>query len=363
LFLEDTVDKTELLLKELTEANGVSGYEKDVRLIMERRFEAFGSVSRDKLGSIIGIQRGSSETPRILIAAHMDEIGFMVRMVTKEGFIKFVPLGGWPNQHLPAQRVKIQTSSEPVIGVIGTPPPHLLRDKDRNTTPDKKEMFIDIGATSKEEVDETGVRVGDPIIPITDFTILSVKEPTYMAKAFDDRVGCALLVSVMESLADGDHPNTVYGVGTVQEEVGLRGATTSAEVVDPDVAIILDIGPIGDVPGIKPDESSTRLGGGPNLLVYDTRMIPNLKLRDLVIDTARELDIPLQLDTLEFGGYDGGAIHVHKSGVPTVVIALPTRHAHSHNSIIRRDDYDRASTLVSALVRRLDKVAVSGLCD
>ncbi|XUW99809.1 MAG: M42 family metallopeptidase [Dehalogenimonas sp.] len=357
------MDDIERLLKELTEASGVSGYEKDVGLIMERRFAPLGTVSRDRLGSVIGVQKGSSASPRILIAAHMDEIGFMVKMVTKEGFIKFVPLGGWPNQHLPAQRVKIQTSSGPVTGVIGIPPPHLLRDKDRNATPDKKEMFIDIGATSKEEVEASGVRVGDPIIPITDFTVLSVKEPTYMAKAFDDRVGCALLISVMESLADGKHPNSVYGVGTVQEEVGLRGATTSAEIVNPDVAIILDIGPIGDVPGIKPDESVTKLGGGPNLLVYDTRMIPNLKLRDMVMGIAKDLDIPLQLDTLEFGGYDGGAIHLHKSGVPTVVIAIPTRHAHSHNSIIRRKDFDLTSKLVTALVRRLDEATVADLCD
>ena len=357
------MDQIEILLKELTEANGVSGYEKDVRFIMERRFAALGEVFRDKLGSIIGVQKGSSVDPRILIAAHMDEIGFMVKMITKEGFIKFVPLGGWPNQHLPAQRVRIQTFSGAVIGVIGTPPPHLLHDKDRNATPDKKEMFIDIGATSKEEVENAGVRVGDPIVPVTDFTVLAVQEPTYMAKAFDDRVGCALLISVMESLADGNHPNTIYGVGTVQEEVGLRGATTSAEMVDPEVAIILDIGPIGDVPGIKPDESVTRLGGGPNLLVYDTRMIPNLKLRDLVIETAKNLDIPLQLDTLEFGGYDGGAIHLHKSGVPTVVIAIPTRHAHSHNSIIRRNDFNRAMTLVAALVRKLDAATVAGLGD
>jgi endoglucanase len=239
----------------------------------------------------------------------------------------------------------------------------LLPEKERNKTFDKKEMFIDIGATSKEEVEAAGVRVGDPIVPVSDFKVLTVKEPTYMAKAFDDRVGCALLISVMEALVSTDHPNTIYGVGTVQEEVGLRGATTSVEMVSPDVAVILDIGPIGDVPGIKPDESVTRLGGGPNLLVYDTRMIPNLKLRDLVIGTARDLGIPLQLDTLEFGGYDGGAIHLYKTGVPTVVIALPTRHAHSHNSIIRRNDFDRAQTLVTALARRLDSATVAGLCD
>jgi endoglucanase len=357
------MDEIELLLQELTEAGGVSGYEGNIHRIMKRRLSGLGEVSSDKLGSLICSQQGAAAAPRILLAAHMDEIGFMVKLITKDGFIKFVPLGGWPNQHLPAQRVRIETSAGSMVGVIGTPPQHLLPEKERNKTFDKKEMFIDIGATSQVEVEATGVRVGDPIIPESDFTVLSVKQPTYMAKAFDDRVGCALLIAVMEALANGDHPNTIYGVGTVQEEVGLRGAATSVEMVAPDVAIILDIGPIGDVPGIKPDESGTKLGGGPNLLVYDTRMIPNLKLRDLVIDTAKELDIPLQLDTLEFGGYDGGIIHLYKSGVPTVVIALPTRHAHSHNSIIRRNDFDRALLLVTALTRRLDSNVVAGLCD
>ncbi|TFG46373.1 MAG: M42 family peptidase, partial [Dehalococcoidia bacterium] len=286
------MDQIELLLQGLTEIGGVPGYEGDICRIMKRHLHEFGEVSSDKLGSVICIQKGSMAAPQIMMAAHMDEIGFMVKLITQDGFIKFVPLGGWPNQHLPAQRVRIETSSGPVIGVIGTPPPHLLTEKERNKTFDKKEMYIDIGATSKAEVEAAGVKVGDPIVPVSEFIVLSVKPPTYMAKAFDDRIGCAMLISAMESLAREDHPNTVFGVGTVQEEVGLRGAATSVELVAPDVAIILDIGPIGDVPGIKPDESVTRLGGGPNLVVYDTRMIPNLKLRDLVIDTAKDLDIP-----------------------------------------------------------------------
>jgi endoglucanase len=356
------MDKIEKLLKELTEASGVSGYEGGVAVIMEKHLAELGEISRDKTGSLICRQQGAAKAPRVMIAAHMDEIGFMVKLITKEGFIKFLPLGGWPNQHLPAQRVRIETVGGPVFGVIGMPPAHLLPDKERNKTFDKKEMYIDIGATSKEDVEAAGVRIGDPVIPVSQFTVLSVRQPTYMAKAFDNRSGCALMIETMKALAGQAHPNTVYGVGTVQEEVGLRGAATSVEAVKPDVAIILDIGPIGDVPGIKPDESATKLGGGPNLVVFDTRMIPNLKLRDLVIDTAKTLDIPLQLDTLEFGGYDGGVIHLHGSGVPTIVVALPTRHAHSHNSIIRRDDFDRAVLLVTALIKRLDAKTVAGLC-
>ena len=357
------LDKIELLIKELTEANGVPGYEGAVGRMIERHLSALGEVSRDKLGSVVCTLEGSAAAPRIMLAAHMDEIGFMVKLITKEGFIKFVPLGGWPNQNLPAQRVRIETAKGAVTGMIGTPPPQFLAAKDREMSFDKKQLFIDIGATSKEEVEAAGVRVGDPIIPVSDFTVLSVPQPTYMAKALDNRIGCALLIDVMEALAREQHPNTVYGVGTAQEEVGTRGAATSVEMAAPDVAIILDIGPIGDVPGIKPDESVTRIGGGPNLVVYDTRMIPNIKLRDLVIETAKNLNIPLQMDVMEYGSYDGGVIHLHKSGVPTVVIALPTRHPHSHNSILRRDDFDRASLLVTALVRNLTGIVVSGLCD
>ena len=355
------LDNIESLLKELTEASGVPGFETAIGRILERRLGPLGEISRDKLGSVVCTLRGSSAGPRIMLAAHMDEIGFMVKLITREGFIKFVPLGGWPDQNLPAQRVRIETAGGPVPGVIATPPFYLLTGKDRGRAFEKKEMFIDIGATSKNEVEEAGVRVGDPIVPVSDFMVLAVSRRTYMAKALDNRIGCALLIAVMEALARVPHANTVYGVGTVQEEVGLRGAYTSVEMVSPDLAIILDIGTIGDTPGIKPDESETRLGGGPNLLTYDARMIPNLKLRDLAIRTAAKLNVPLQMDVMEHGSYDGGIIHLYKTGVPTIVIGIPTRHPHSHNSILRRDDFDKALAVVTALVGDLDGAAVAGL--
>ena len=150
-------------------------------------------------------------------------------------------------------------------------------------------------------------------------------------------------------------------MATVQEEVGLRGATTSVEMVNPDVAIILEVDIPGDVPGIEPEESAIKMGKGPTLLVYDRRMIPNLKLRDLVIETAQELEIPLQFSAIEGGATDGGMIHIHASGVPTVVIGVPTRHIHSHVGIMHRDDYDNALRLVVALIRKLDQSTVQGL--
>jgi len=225
---------------------------------------------------------------------------------------------------------------------------------------EKKDMYIDIGATSEGEVKERGVCPGDPIIPISDFAVLA-NPRTYMAKAWDDRVGCALFIQAIQRLAQEPHPNTVYGVGTVQEEVGLRGAKTSAHAVSPDVAIILEVDIAGDVPGIEPEESAIKLGKGPTLLVYDARMIPNLKLRDLVIETAQELDIPLQFSAMEGGATDGGMIHVHAEGVPAVVLGVPTRHIHSHVGILHRDDYDHALKLVVALIKKLDQTTVQGL--
>jgi putative aminopeptidase FrvX len=355
------MDRIERLLKELTEAGGVSGYEGEVRTIMRRHLEPLGAISQDKLGSLICKKQGTRTAPKILIAGHMDEIGFMVKLVTKEGFIKFTPLGGWPDLYLPAQRVVIQTAGGKVNGVIGARPPHLLSEEERQKPAVRKDMFIDIGATSAQDVAEAGVRAGDSIVPLSEFTILDLPKKTYMAKAFDDRIGCALIIEVLRGLTEVSHPNTVFGAATVQEEVGCRGATTCAEMVHPDVAIIADISPIGDVPGIPEGYTSEKIGAGPSLLVYDTRMLPNLKLRDMVVDTTRELGIPLQYSALEFGGYDGSVIHLHKTGVPTVVIGLPTRHAHSHNSILHRDDFDRSVKLVTALVRKLDDKTVAGL--
>lgn len=354
------MDDIEKLLKELTEASGVPGYEREVRDVILRYFKQLGEIKQDKIGSLICQKSGQAKEPKLLLAAHMDEIGFMVKYITKEGFIRFTPLGGWWDQVLLAQRVIIKTGKGDVVGVIGAKPPHLLSIEERKKVVEKKDMYIDIGATSEEEVEKTGIRVGDPVIPVSEFAILANRK-TYLAKAFDDRVGCALAIAAMQRLAKTGHPNTVFAVATVQEEVGARGATTSAEVINPDVAIILEIEIAGDVPGIKPEESPVKLGGGPTLLAYDARMIPNLKLRDLVIDTAKKSRIPLQVSAMEGGATDGGPIHLHKIGVPTVVLSVPARHIHSHCAIINRQDFDRTVELVVAVVRKLDKKTVTGL--
>jgi putative aminopeptidase FrvX len=354
------MDSTEKLLKELTEASGIPGYEQEIRDVVRHYFTSLGELTQDKLGSLICKKCGAAEEPKVVLAAHMDEIGFMVKFITADGFIRFTPLGGWWDQVLLAQRVVIKTGKGEIVGVIGAKPPHVLAEEERKKVMEKKDMYIDIGASSQQEVEAAGVRIGDPVVPRAEFTILS-NGKAYLAKAFDDRVGCAICITTMQGFAQQSHPNTIFGVATAQEEVGARGATTSADLVNPDLAIILEVEIAGDVPGIKPEESHVKLGAGPVLLAYDRRMIPNLKLRDLVIDTSKENNIPLQVSAMEGGSTDGGPIQLHKSGVPTVVLSVPTRHIHSHSAIISRHDFDNTVGLLLAVIKKLDKKTVDSL--
>lgn len=353
------MDQTEQFLKALTEAHGVPGYETEVREVLRKYMEPLGDVTQDKLGSLICHQPGDG--PKVMLVGHMDEIGFIVTHVTDDGFIKFLQLGGWWDQVLLGQRVIIKTHKGDVLGVIGAKPPHLLPAEERSKLVEKKDMYVDIGATSKDEVTAAGVRLGDPMVPDSSFAILANPQ-TYLSKAFDNRIGCALVIDALREFKVSDaRPNDLYGVQTVMEEIGLRGATTSVRAIDPDVAIILESDIAGDVPGIKAEQSSIKLGGGPTVMIYDARMIPNLKLRNLVIDTAEELDIPLQFSAMPGGATDGGAIHLHGTGVPTVVIGVPARHIHSHGAIIHRHDYDHAVQLLTAVVAKLDAATVAGL--
>jgi len=352
------MDATRQLLRELTEAHGVPGYESEVRRLVRHYMEPLGTMEQDRIGSLVCRQGDAG--PHVMLAGHMDEIGFMVHHITDEGFLKFLPLGGWWDQVLLGHRVVVKTHKGDLLGVIGAKPPHLLPADERKKVVEKKDMYIDIGTTSKAETEEAGVRLGDPVVPAATFEVLASGK-AYMSKAFDDRVGVALVIDALGHFSQAPHPNVLYGAATVMEEVGTRGAKTSAEVVNPDVAIILESDICGDVPGIKPEESAVKLGGGPGMLLLDARMIPNLKLRDLVIETARELEISLQFSTIPGGATDGAQVHLHRTGVPTVVLTVPARHIHSHAAIIHRDDYDRALRLLVAVVEKLDADTVAGL--
>ena len=347
------MDETMELMRELTEASGIPGYEGAVRAVIRKYLEPITVIEQDNLGSIICKKEGSCGSPKVMLVGHMDELGFMVKFITEEGFIKFSPLGLWWNQVMLAQRVVVKTSKGDVPGVIGAKPPHLLAPEERKKMVEMDDMFIDVGATSEEQArSEFGVRPGDPVVPVSEFTVLK-NGKMYLAKAWDDRVGCALFVDIIKKLSGHVHSNTIFGVGTVREEFGLRGATTSAYAVVPDVGIVLEGTIGGDVPGCKKEESQEELGKGPSIVVGDHSMIPNLRLRDLFIDTAEGNGIPYQLAFVR-GGTDATAIHINAKGVPSIVIGVPARYIHSHVGIIHRDDYDNAVKLVLAVLGKLD---------
>jgi putative aminopeptidase FrvX len=356
------MDDTEKMLKELTEVTGISGYETEARSLIKKYLEPFGEISYDNLGSLVCTKAGSSNSPKVMLAAHMDECGFMVKQITKEGFIKFAQLGGWWDHVLMAQRVRIHTTKGDVFGVIGAKPPHRLTEEERKKLVEKKDMYIDIGTTSQEEALVSGVRVGDPIVPVSEFSILA-NSKSYLAKAADDRIGCATIIAAMQKLVKETHPNTIYGVATVQEEVGLRGGRTSVDVVKPDVAFVLESGIATDVPGME--EPTIKLSGGPVVGFAESGMITNLKLRDLVIDVATKHDIPVQISAEPDarGGTDADIIHLYKGGVPSIVIAPPCRHIHSHTSIFHRTDYDLTVKLLVALIKELDGKTVAGFTE
>ena len=348
-------------LREISEVPGPSGFERRVRELMIRRLEGKCEILQDKIGSVIFRKQGQVDGPAIMVAAHMDEIGFLVKTVTKEGFLKFVTLGGWWEQVMLGQRVTVMSSKGDIPGIIGSKPPHVLSAEERKKIVLKKEMYIDIGAADKIDAEERlGVTPGTPAVPFAPFTTMANPD-LLIGKAWDDRVGCAIVTDVLQRLERVKHPNILYGVGTVQEEVGCRGAKTSADVIGPQIAIAVDTCIAGDTPGMSEDQASAKLGNGVAICIYDASLIPHVKLRDFVLETARTAGIPFQLEFSEGGGTDGGRIHLHAQGVPSIVLSVPTRYIHSHNGIIHRQDYEAAVRLVLELVKRLDNKIIQEL--
>jgi len=350
------VDQMELF-KELTEALGISGYEESVIAILKRHFSNHAEIIRDRLGSIIAKKPGSSERPRIMFAAHMDEIGFIVQEITKEGFIKFLPIGGWWTGNMPGMRVKVRNSKGEIIpGVIGLKPIHELSPEERKKLPEIEHMYIDVGATGTfHPREKLGIKPGDPIFPDGSLEKLANSD-LLLAKAWDDRVGCALLVDLLNNMTAIEHPNTVYLTGTVQEEVGIRGAHTAAFGIDPDIGFALDVSICRDTPG-NPGEPVEKLGGGVGILIYDRTMIPHNRLKDFVCELADLNSIPYHLTAIK-GGYDTGAIHLTRFGVPSLAIGIPTRYIHSGSSIISLDDYENVLKLITLIVKNFNDEAM-----
>lgn len=353
------LDDTLSMLKELTDVNGIAGNEGEPRKVMRKLIEPYAdSLSFDGIGSLIAEKTGKENGPRIMIAGHLDEVGFMVTRIDDKGFLFFQTIGGWWSQVMLSQRVTVTTSGgEQITGLIGSSPPHILTPEARKKPADVKNMFIDIGATSRDEVLEWGIRPGDMVTPYSEFTVLK-NEKMLMAKAWDNRIGCAVAIEVLKRLEDENHPNTVFGVGTVQEEVGLRGAKTAANYVQPDIAIAVDVGVAADTPGLSEKDGLTKAGDGPGLVLYDASLVTHKGLRDFIVSVAEEMNIPYQFDHIPGGGTDAGSFHVSGTGVPSIAITIPTRYIHSNAGILNRDDYENTVNLIVELVKRLNRETV-----
>lgn len=343
------------LFRTLTELQGASGFEHDVRRFMKQELSKYADeIVQDGLGSVFGLKKGDETGPRVLVAGHMDEVGFMITQITKNGMLRFQPLGGWWSQVLLAQRVQVMTKNGPVIGVVGSIPPHLLSDTQRAKPMDIKNMLIDIGADSYEDAIEIGVKPGQQIVPICPFTPMA-NEKKIMAKAWDNRYGCGLAIELLKELKDETLPNTLYSGATVQEEVGLRGAQTAANMIQPDIFYALDASPANDASGDKTQFG--QLGKGALLRIYDRTMVTHRGMREFILDTAETNNIPYQY-FISQGGTDAGRVHTSNSGIPSAVIGVCARYIHTHASILHVDDYAAAKELITKLVRATDKTTL-----
>ena len=354
-------DRTAGLLRDLVDAAGPPGFEEPVRKIMVERMKPLADELRyDGLGSVIA--RQGSSGPRIMLDAHMDELGGVVRRATGDGFLTMQMLGGWLDQAIAGQRWIILGSKGPVHAVTSIRDIHLAPADERGVLIKRDAVFLDVGAKDAAGVAALGLSPGDPVVPDSPFLDLN-GTGNYAGKAWDDRVGCAVLLLAMERLKASGHPNQVFFTATVQEEIGLRGARASTAIIKPDIGIAIEGGVTGDSGGAKPEETQVKLGGGPGLFLYDSSALPNRKLVALVKETASAARLPLQLDLVQGYGDDSAEMQTVGGGAPTVNLVVPARYTHVHTGIINRRDFDQTVDLVVALIKRLDAGTVARLRD
>lgn len=346
-------------LKELSNINGIGGHEKKVRDFMKNEFLKLTdekNITYDGIGSIVALHEGTLNGPKIVVAGHMDEIGMIVTKITDEGYLKFQTIGGWWSQVMLAQQMIVTASNgKEYMAVVGSKPPHILSAEELKNPANIDEMYLDLGVKDKDEVLQLGIKIGDMVTPYIKATEMA--NPKYlMGKAWDNRIGCAIAIDVMKRLKEEGHPNRLYSVGTVQEEVGLRGARTASQMINPDIVFALDVTIAKDVPGT---DGTIKMGDGPAIMIYDGSMVGHVGLRDYVVKILEEKKIPYQFDYLKRGGTDAGAMHLVHNGAPGMALCIPSRYIHSHTSMIHVDDYEACVDLLVEVIKGLDEKKVN----
>ncbi|MGX7030732.1 glutamyl aminopeptidase [Vagococcus zengguangii] len=337
-------EKTISLIKELTEVQGTSGFEDDVRALMNKKMTPLvDRIEYDGLGGIFGIKKSKNpEAKTVMVAAHMDEVGFMLTQIMDNGLMRVQPLGGWNPYVVSAQRFTLKTRKGDYPIVSSSVPPHLLRGSNGQSNVQVTDILFDAGFESKEEALEYGVRQGDSIVPDVE-TVVSANGKNLIGKAWDNRYGCVAVIEMLEALKDVELPFHLVAGANVQEEVGLRGARPSTHKFKPDLFFAVDCSPADDLEGKK--ETFGKLGEGFLVRIFDPGMIMLKRMREFVLDLAEEHEIPHQYFVSK-GGTDAGAAHMMNDGIPSTVIGVPGRYIHTHQTMYRLSDYEAAKKML-----------------
>ncbi|MBN1357836.1 M42 family metallopeptidase [Candidatus Bathyarchaeota archaeon] len=339
-------------LEKLSNTCGVTGREEDVRKLMIKLMKPYvDEIAVDKLENVIAVKKGKPGSPKVMIAAHMDEVGLMIKTITKEGFLQFAKMGGIDDRILLAQKVIVNTQKGPLQGIIGAKPPHIQKEEERKKIVTYDRLFIDIGAENLKDANKMGVKIGDPVS--FDVQYAKISKDIVTGKAFDDRVGCAIMIETLKQMGNTDC--TLCAVGTVQEEVGLRGAATATFGIDPDVGIALDVTVAGDVPGVRDFDTSVKMGKGPVLTVADSGLITHPKVLRILMDAAEESKIAYQLETGLPGSTDAARISLTRQGVPSGTVSVATRYIHSPAGMLSLKDAENSAKLTAATIQQIQK--------
>ena len=340
------------LLRRLSNAFGPPGAEEEPRKILRAELEdAADEVRVDRLGNIFFHHRGEEGYPTVMLAAHTDEVAFLTTYIEEKGFLRFHTLGGITAGIMPGQRILFRGRKGPLRGIVGTKPPHIMTEEERKKPVPMEELFIDVGAKSREAAEEKGCHIG--MTGVFDVEFAELGDGYLRGKAFDDRAGCAVMAQVFKALKAS--PCNLIAVGTVQEEVGLRGARTAAWQAEPDYALALEGTFAADVPGSRPHQMSAKLRGGPVVTIADRSVITHPKVLKALVEAAEEEGIPYQYKKIPRGGTDAGAIHLTKAGVPSGTVATPCRYIHGPAAVAHIEDLENTARLVEAFVKCISK--------
>ena len=345
------------LIESLSNANGISGFEDDVVKVIRESGKEYLDFSEDTLRNLYLTLKGkkSKNKLKVMIDGHSDEVGFMVKAIKSNGLMKFLPVGGWVPYNSAAQKVRVRNSEGVYIsGIISSKPPHFMSEAERNKNVDFTSLFIDVGASSRDEVIEKfKIEVGAPVVPDVSFEFNKIND-TMIGKAFDNRLGCACVMETMKALKDLDFDADVVGTISAQEESGLRGAVVSARNVKPDVAIVFEGTPSDD--SFAPeDEAQAVLKKGPQVRHMDRSMITHPRFIKFARDIAKDKGIKFQDAVRSAGGTNGGSIHLSNLGVPTIVIGIPVRYIHTHYGITAIEDFNSGVNWAVEIIKSLNK--------